>query len=105
MNELDGTVLINLLAKTVDINLDEIGFAVKVTVPDMLHNFTAGNEFRRAEKKQLEECELPGCQRDGFFGARGTSAVTIERDVCIAKPCVAAVKATAPQCADSREEF
>src|SRR5258705_12504298 len=105
MNELEGAVLIDLLAKTVDINLDEIGFAVEVTVPDMFHNFTAGNEFRRPEKKQLEECKLPGCQWNGLFVARGAPAVTIEREICIAKACVAAVKGPAPPCTDSRGEF
>src|SRR6266446_6197656 len=65
MNELEGAVLIDLLAKTVDINLDEIG----------------------------------------LFVARGAPAVTIEREICIAKPCVAAVKAPAHQCTDPRQEF
>src|SRR6267143_3343781 len=105
MNELDGTVLINLLAKTVDINLDQIGFAVEVAVPNMLHDFTAGNEFRCPKQKQFEQREFPGSQRDSLFVARGAPAVTVEREVCVAKPRVAAMESAANEGANPRQEF
>src|SRR6266566_7308786 len=105
MDELDGTVLINLLAKTVDIDLDQVGFAVEVAVPDMLHNFTAGNKFRCPKQKQFEQSEFSGSQRDRLFVARGAPAVAVECEVGVAKPCVAAMKAAANQRPDPGQEF
>ncbi len=60
MNELDGAILINFLTKAIDIDLDEIGFAVEVAVPNMLHDFTASNQLRCPQQKQLEKGKLSG---------------------------------------------
>src|SRR5712664_4473143 len=105
MDKLDGTILINLLAKPIDINLNEICFAVEVAIPNMLHDFTAGNKFRRPKQKQLEEGNLSGCQWDCHFVARGEAAVTVEYKVCVAKLCVAAMEAPANECPHTRKEL
>src|SRR5207253_889793 len=105
MDEFDRAVLINFLAKTVDINLDQVGFAVEVAVPDMLHDFTSGNKFRRPKEKQFKQSEFPGSQRDGLLVARGAPAVAVECEVCVAKLCVAAMKPPTNQCPDSSQEL
>src|SRR5882724_1802726 len=97
MDEFDRTVLINLLPKPIDVDLDQIGFAVEVAVPHMLHDFTAGNKFRCAKQEQFEQSEFSGSQRDCLFVARGAPAVTVECEVGVAKPRVAAMKAPAHQ--------
>src|SRR3981189_2685730 len=74
MDKLDGMISINLLTKPIDINLNEICFAVEVAVPNMFHDFTAGNKLRCPKQEQLEECKLSGCQRDCPFIARGAGA-------------------------------
>src|SRR5260370_18329201 len=104
MDKLDGTILINLLTKPIDINLNEICFAVEVTVPNMFHDFTAGNKLRRPKQKQLEEGKLSGCQWDCLFVARGATAVTVEYEVCVTKLCVAAVEAAPDACPHTRKQ-
>src|SRR5258708_15339110 len=93
MDKLDGTILINLLTKPIDINLNEICFAVEVTVPNMFHDFTAGNKLRRPKQKQLEEGTLSGCQRDCRFIARGAAAVTLVFKVRVTKRRAGSVEA------------
>src|SRR5260370_21084667 len=90
MDKLDGTILINLLTKPVDINLNEICFAVEVAGPNMFHDFTAGNKLRRPKQKQLEEGKLSGCQWECLFVTRGATAMPVEDNVCVAKLFVAA---------------
>src|SRR5258708_38466538 len=92
MDKLDGTILINLLTKPIDINLNEICFAVEVAVPNMFHDFTAGNKLRRPKQKQLEEGKLCGCQWDCLFVARGARAMAVGYKVGVAKPSGAAVE-------------
>src|SRR5258706_5277016 len=105
MDKLDGTILIDLLAKPIDIDLNEICFAVEVAVPNMFHDFTAGNKLRCAKQKQLEEGKLSGCQRDCLFISRGASAVTGENKVCLAKLPGGAVEAPPNQLTHTRYEF
>src|SRR2546429_3198161 len=104
MDEFDRAVLINFLAKTVDINLDQVGFAVEVAVPDMLHDFTSGNKFRRPKEKQFKQSEFPGSQRDGLLVARGAPAVAVEREARLAEPCGAAMKTPPNQGPDLSQE-
>jgi hypothetical protein len=105
MDKLDGTILINLLTKPIDINLNEICFAVEVAVPNMFHDFTAGNKLRRPKQKQLEEGKLSGCQRDCPFIARGAAAVTVECKVRVTKLRVGAVEAPPNERPHTRQEF
>src|SRR5258708_37667946 len=105
MDELDRSILINLLAEPIDIHLDEISFAVEVAVPNVFHDFTTGNNLRRPKQELLEEGKLFGGQRDYLFVARGAAAVTVKSEVCVAKLCVAAMKAPAHQCSNPRQEF
>src|SRR5260370_39707219 len=105
MDKLDGTILINLLTKPIDINLNEICFAVEVAVPNMFHDFTAGNKLRRPKQKQLEEGKLSGCQWDCLFVARGAPAMPVGYKVCVAQLCVAALEAPATECPDTRKEL
>src|SRR5258708_25932457 len=85
MDKLDGTILIDFLAKPIDINLNEICFAVEVAVPNMFHDLTAGDKLRRPKQEQLEEGKLSGCQWDCLFVARAATAGTAEYNVCVAK--------------------
>src|SRR5260370_17064820 len=105
MDKLDGTILINLLTKPIDINLNEICFAVEVTVPNMFHDFTAGNKLRRPKQKQLEEGKLSGCQRDCPFIARGAPAVTVECKVRVTNLRVGAVQAPPTRPPHTRPHF
>src|SRR3981189_2394250 len=105
MDKLDGMISINLLTKPIDINLNEICFTVEVAVPNMFHDFTAGNKLRCPKQKQIEEGKLSGCQWDGLSVARGTAAVTVEYKVCVAKLRVAAMEAPANEGPHTRKEF
>src|SRR5260370_7936588 len=93
------------MTKAVNIALDEIGFAVEVAVPNMLHDFTASNKFRRPEQKQLEEGKLSGGKWDSLFVTCGTATVTVECEVSVAKLCVAAVESAANQRPNPRQKF
>src|SRR6267143_188818 len=105
MDQLHRAVLINFLAKPIDVDLNEICFAIEVAIPNMLDDLTAGNKLRRAKQKQLKEGKLPGCQRDGLFVARGAAAVAVEYKVRVAKLCVAGMEAPANQCSNPRKKL
>src|SRR5437879_11708164 len=97
MDEFDRAVLINFLAKTVDINLDQVGFAVEVAVPDLLHDFTSGSKFRRPKEKQFKQSEFPGSQRDGLLVARDAPAEAVGGEACVAELGGAATEGAADQ--------
>jgi hypothetical protein len=78
MDQLHGTVLINLLAKSIDVHLNEISFAVKMAIPNMFYDLTAGNKLRCPKQKQLEEGELPRRKGDCLFVPCSAAAMTVE---------------------------
>ncbi len=45
MNELGGTIFVNLLTQSIDIDFHEVGLAIEVAVPDMLDDFTPRDQF------------------------------------------------------------
>jgi len=78
MDQLHGAVLINLLAKPIDVDLNEICFAVKMAIPNMLYDFTPGNKLRSAKQEQFEKCEFPGRERNCLFVPCSAAAMTVE---------------------------
>src|SRR6188508_1129546 len=60
VNGLNQSRLTHLLAKTVDINLHEIGFAVEVIVPNVFDDFRPGSHVRSPDQQKLEHGEFFG---------------------------------------------
>ena len=56
--------MIDLLAKAVDVDFNQIRLAVEVTVPHVLDDFAPRHSLRRAEQEELQEGEFLGGQRD-----------------------------------------
>src|ERR1700730_16467823 len=105
MNQLCRSILIKFLAQTVDVHLYQVGLAVKVTIPYMLDDFAAGDQFRSAQQKKLEEGEFFGGKGNDLLPACSPAAVTIEGEVSIAQLCVAAMEAAPNQGPHPREKF
>src|SRR5258707_2440748 len=105
MNQLGRSILIKFLTQTVDVHLYQVGLAVKVTIPHMLDDFAAGNQFRSAEQKKLEESEFFAGKGNDLLPACSPAAVTIESEVSIAQLCVAAMEAAPNQRPHPRQEF
>jgi hypothetical protein len=78
MDQLHGAVLINLLAEPIDVNLNEICFAVKMAIPNMFYDLTAGNKLRSAKQEQFEKCEFPGREGNCLFVPRSAAAMTVQ---------------------------
>jgi hypothetical protein len=78
MDQLHGTVLINFLAKPIDVHLNEISFAVKMAIPNMFYDLTAGNKLRCPKQEQLEEGEFPGRKGDRLLVPCSAAAMTVE---------------------------
>src|SRR5579875_2391704 len=70
--------MVDLLAEAVDIDLDEIGFAVEMAVPDVFDDFAARDGVRRAQKEKFEKCEFFGGERDFISGAGDRAAMAVE---------------------------
>src|ERR1700730_5423288 len=105
MDQLHRAVLIKLLAEPIDVNLNEICFAVKMAIPDMLHDLTAGNKLRCPKQKQLEEGEFPGGEGNTFFVPIAAPAMPVEHWFCVPEFCVAAMEAPPNECPHTRKEF
>jgi hypothetical protein len=61
MNELGGTIFVNLLTQSIDIDFHEVGLAIEMAVPDMLDDFTPRDQFGSMQQEQLEQCKFLGC--------------------------------------------
>jgi hypothetical protein len=78
MDQFHGAVLVNLLAKPIDVHLNEISLAVKMAIPNMFYDLTAGNKLRCPKQKQLEEGEFPRREGDRLFVPRSAAPMTVE---------------------------
>src|SRR5215468_802727 len=58
VNDLRSAVHCDLLTKPVDINLDKVGFAVEVRVPNVLHDLASRGDFRSARQEEFEQGEF-----------------------------------------------
>src|ERR1700682_939049 len=105
MNELRGTIFVNLLAQSIDIDFHQVGFAIEVAVPNVLDDFTARDQFGSMKQEQLEQRKFLGRQWDYLGAARGAPTMTIQREVRTAHLGIAAVKAAAHQRSNSSQEF
>src|SRR5215813_10414842 len=55
VNERGGEALVQLLAQSSDVNIDHVRERIKVLVPDMLGDLTAGYDHSSSQHKELEK--------------------------------------------------
>src|SRR6202521_4152748 len=105
MNQLGRSILVKFLAQTVDVNLNQVGLAIKMAIPHMLDDFTARDQRGSAKQEQFEQCEFFGGEGNYFLAAGGTATVTVQGQVGVAESGVAAMEAPPNQRPHSCQEF
>src|SRR2546428_9032714 len=93
MNQFCGSVLINLLAQSIDVDFDEVGLAIKVPIPDMFDDLAPRDKLRSAKQEEFEKSELLGSQGNDFLASGGAAAVAFQLKIRVPKFGVAAVGA------------
>src|ERR1700674_1830901 len=81
MYQLRRSILVNLLAQAVDVHFNEVGLAIKMAIPNMLDDFTAGNKFGCVKQEEFEERKFFGRQGDYLKATRGTPPMTVQRKI------------------------
>src|SRR5579864_1665487 len=58
VEQLQAPALVNFLSQPVDVDLDEVRLAVKMTVPYVLDDFAARHGFGGAHQQKFEQCKF-----------------------------------------------
>src|SRR5262249_22592904 len=91
--------------KPVDVDLHQIGLAVKVPIPDVLDDLAASHQVGGVQKKELEQGEFLGSQWNGLFAPRSAAAVPVELEVGIVETGIPAVQPAPHERTHASEEF
>src|SRR4029079_13860726 len=78
MNQLGSAADGNLLSQAIDVNLNQIGFAVEVGIPHMLDDFAAGCHIRSARQEKFKQGKLLGGQRNRLLRTRDPAVMAVE---------------------------
>src|SRR2546422_11400770 len=78
MNQFCGSVLINLLAQSIDVDFDEIRLAIKVPIPDMFDDLAPCDKLRSAKQEEFEKSEILGSQGNEFLASRSAAALAFQ---------------------------
>ncbi|RMU70407.1 Transcriptional regulator [Pseudomonas syringae pv. aptata] len=62
LNELCGAGLVDLLAQTADVNVDQVGARIEVVAPDFLKNHHSGDDLSAVAHQKLKQLEFGGQQ-------------------------------------------
>src|SRR5262245_29210754 len=73
--------LINFIAQSADLDIDDVGLRIKVKVPDRLKQHGAGDHLSLMPDQVLEQAELARLQRDRLAGALGLARPQIQFQV------------------------
>src|SRR5207245_4486909 len=90
MNQFCGSVLINLLAQSIDVDFDEVGLAIKVPIPDMFDDLAPRDKLRSAKQEEFEKSELLGSQGNDLLVSGGAAAVAFQLKIRVPKFGIAA---------------
>src|SRR2546422_11482845 len=105
MNQFCGSVLINLLAQSIDVDFDEIRLAIKVPIPDMFDDLAPCDKLRSAKQEEFEKSEFLGSQGNDFLASCSAAAVAFQLKVRVTKFGIAAMETSSNQCPHTRKEF
>src|SRR2546428_5445770 len=105
MNQFCGSVLVNLLAQSIDVDFDEVRLAIKVPIPNMFNDLAPRDKLRSAKQEEFEKSELLGSQGNDFLASGGAAAVAFQLKIRVPKFGIAAVEASPNQCPHTRKEF
>src|SRR5262245_51814921 len=105
MDDLRSALDRSLLAQPVDVDLDEVGFAVEVCVPHVLDDFTPADHLRSPRKKKLEKGKFLGSQRDGLTGPADAAMMAVQFNVGVTQNGLAFSDATPDKRTHSGQQF
>src|SRR5438874_1516816 len=74
-------VAIDLFAQSVDVDLDDVGLALPVGLPEVLAEHAAGDDGAGVSHQELEEAELGGGEVDVLAGASDLAGGEIEDEI------------------------
>ena len=105
VEEFFGEGFIEFLAEAADVDVDDVGVAVEVHVPDLFGDEGAGEDFAGAAGEECEEGEFLGAEVETFAGAGGLVADEIDFEIGDGEEIGLACAGAAEDGADAGEEF
>jgi len=81
MDQLCCAIQIYLLSQAIDINFNQVGFAIEMIIPDVLDNFAGELPNQGMQQEEFKQCELFRGEGNNFFAASGPAAMAIQLQV------------------------